>query len=198
MTCQPDTTSTATVTATLSFATVDGGTSGVASVPTGSPEEEAHALKTHLQSTFGWKRDDIVLEMYEPGKYMVLFDTITTRFIRECSVSEAITSSDRDTVYRELRQFIDTTQVSELDVTDIYSHYNITAIGEHALSRCTSLTTVTIPDSVTTIGEHAFNGCTSLTTLTIPDSVDNDCHTFVFRMHIVNNDCHPTQCNHAM
>jgi hypothetical protein len=42
---------------TVSFVTVDGGTSGTAYVPTGSPspeeEEEAFALKTHLQLTFG-------------------------------------------------------------------------------------------------------------------------------------------------
>ena len=36
---------------------------------------------------------------------------------------------------------------------------------------CTSLTSVTIPDSVTSIGNTAFLGCTSLTSITIPDSV---------------------------
>ena len=36
---------------------------------------------------------------------------------------------------------------------------------------CTSLTSVTIPNSVTSIGRCAFYGCTSLTSITIPDSV---------------------------
>ncbi len=36
---------------------------------------------------------------------------------------------------------------------------------------CTSLTSVTIPDSVTTIGDYAFCSCNSLTSVTIPDSV---------------------------
>jgi hypothetical protein len=36
---------------------------------------------------------------------------------------------------------------------------------------CTSLTSVTIPDSVTSIGYRAFCHCTSLTSVTIPDSV---------------------------
>ena len=43
--------------------------------------------------------------------------------------------------------------------------------GWGVFSDCTSLTSVTIPDSVTTIGWTAFDGCTSLTSVTIPDSV---------------------------
>ncbi len=37
--------------------------------------------------------------------------------------------------------------------------------------KCTSLTSVTIPDSVKLINGGAFYGCTSLTSITIPDSV---------------------------
>jgi hypothetical protein len=36
-------------------------------------------------------------------------------------------------------------------------------IGSSAFSRCTSLTSVVIPDSVTTIDSEAFYGCNSLT-----------------------------------
>ena len=36
---------------------------------------------------------------------------------------------------------------------------------------CTSLTSITIPDSVTSIGSYAFSECSSLTSITIPDSV---------------------------
>ena len=48
---------------------------------------------------------------------------------------------------------------------------DLTTIGEGAFSFCTSLTSVTIPDSVTTIGEGAFYGCSSLTSVTIGKSV---------------------------
>ena len=49
--------------------------------------------------------------------------------------------------------------------------YKVTTIGEGAFYNCTSLTSVTIPESVTTIGMGAFHMCTSLTSVTIPESV---------------------------
>ena len=49
--------------------------------------------------------------------------------------------------------------------------YSVTTIGEDAFRNCTSLASVTIPNSVTTIGEGAFSGCSSLTSVTIPNSV---------------------------
>ena len=48
---------------------------------------------------------------------------------------------------------------------------DVTSIGEAAFFGCTSLTSITIPDSVTSIGEEAFYKCTSLTSVTIPNSV---------------------------
>jgi hypothetical protein len=58
--------------------------------------------------------------------------------------------------------------------------YIVTSIGFGAFRDCSSLTSVSIPNSVTSIESSAFVGCTSLTSLIIPNSVTTIGTTILF------------------
>ncbi len=65
--------------------------------------------------------------------------------------------------------------------TDVYipNEYNgkaVTTIGDYAFDGCSSLTSVTIPNSVISIGYFAFGSNYSLKSVTIPDSVTSICY----------------------
>ena len=61
--------------------------------------------------------------------------------------------------------------LTDVVIPSYYKGCSVTSIGHDAFEDCTSLTSVTIPDSVTSIGNYAFSGCTGLTSITIPSSV---------------------------
>ena len=52
-----------------------------------------------------------------------------------------------------------------------HEEYSVTSIRDSAFCDCSSLTSVSIPNSVTSIGDQAFAHCSSLTSVTIPNSV---------------------------
>ena len=60
---------------------------------------------------------------------------------------------------------------NNLVIPSTYNGFPVKAIGDNAFYYCTSLTSVTIPDSVTRIGEKAFCGCNSLTEIRL-DSIE--------------------------
>ena len=64
-----------------------------------------------------------------------------------------------------------TTETGALVIVDTLGEYPVTSIGSSAFYDCSSLTSITIPDSVTSIGSSAFQSCFSLTSIIIPISV---------------------------
>jgi len=62
--------------------------------------------------------------------------------------------------------FANCTSLASVTIPD-----SVTSIEKYTFFNCPSLTSVTIPDSVTSIGYYTFSGCTSLASITIPDSV---------------------------
>ena len=81
-----------------------------------------------------------------------------------------------------------TGSATALDIPSKIDGYTVTSIGEDAFWNCTSLTSVTIPDSVTRIDSGAFASCTSLTSVTIPDSVTSMGRSVFYDTAIYNNE----------
>ncbi len=62
--------------------------------------------------------------------------------------------------------FQDCSSLTSITIPD-----SVTSVGYWAFQYCSSLTSITIPDSVTSIGDYAFSGCSSLTSVIIGNSV---------------------------
>ena len=124
----------------------------------------------------------------------VKFDADTSGNLTQNDTDGAITITI--TTSGSITSFLPTTYAGALVIPDTIEGYTVTSIGNFAFYDCTSLTSITIPNSVTSIsayafynctsfatvtfapgsqvtsiGNNAFYGCTSLTSITIPNSV---------------------------
>ena len=81
----------------------------------------------------------------------------------ELSEDEATAVTDLGTVFKS------NTTITSFNELSYFTR--LTSIGDKAFYGCTSLTSITIPNSVTSIGEATFARCSGLTSVTIPNSV---------------------------
>ena len=88
--------------------------------------------------------------------------------------ASALTSGDFEynVIYDDTAEITGYTgSATDVTIPSVIDGYTVTSIGGGAFSNCSSLTSVTIPNSVTRIYNCAFEECSSLTSVTIPDSV---------------------------
>ena len=126
------------------------------------------------------------------GAVAVGGDGIELPSIKELFGSEAQAASEKYDIYTYEVGSDGTVTITDCDSSaqgaiTIPSQINgkpVTSIGGAAFYYCSSLTSITIPNSVTSIGSNAFEDCHSLTGITIPNSVTSigwdafeDCHS---------------------
>ena len=93
------------------------------------------------------------------------------------SLGEVFKRKETITSFNELAYFTGLTSIEKetfkdcSSLTSITIPNSVTSIGISAFSNCSELTSITIPESVTSIGKETFKDCSSLTSITIPNSV---------------------------
>lgn len=123
-------------------------------------------MKADVWKDFGRIIDDPVPDIYAQvdGMNYYLYTTTQTATVADNSMT------DFDSPSVVIPATIDYENVT----------YTVTSIGSSAFEECSSLTSVTIPNSVTNIGSSAFSGCDNLTRVIvdIPTPIELQVNTF--------------------
>jgi len=57
----------------------------------------------------------------------------------------------------------------DISIPETANGYTVVELGENAFYKCSSLTSISIPNTIRKVGKYAFSGCTSLTRVNITD-----------------------------
>ena len=93
------------------------------------------------------------------------------------NLGELFKDNNTITSFKELRFFTGLTNIDDYtfngcsSLTSITLPNSLTSIGNHAFDGCGSLAAITLPESVTSVGDYAFNGCSGITSITFPENL---------------------------
>lgn len=130
-------------------------------------------LKQYIIETFGWCGFSVSMQRLDTDSndpythsYLIIKETLFSKF------SEEYPTTHQKTIHFYLKNFIQQNKISELDLTEIYTHHGITKVPSHAFTYCCTLRRIILPPTVVCIEDNAFYKCTNLIDIYVPDSVE--------------------------
>ena len=148
-----------------------------------------HSEYEGYKTSEGYIRPNVSFCVNDRGTHYNYYPPIVAKF--------NITDTSEPTKILNNLSGVTNVEIDGVPMSEITSSYTFSTTGEHTIKYdlvnpktietgtfygCSSLTSVTIPNSVTTIGSGSFSGCYGLTGVTIPDGVTtigggafNDC-----------------------